>query len=139
MKFATTSKSGHSVIIDAPNYKAAQKEAERRFGKGVIVQLVGNATTNPIVANALSVSKNGAYDNYPMLKNFRNTVKTEMTMLIGNINYTIKAIKDDYAAELRGSSNDDEKKTMKECLDRTVAELEALRNKVAARKSNPMV
>lgn len=58
MKFGVTSKSGHSVIIDAPNYKAAQKEAERRFGKGVIVQLVGNASTNPIVANALkTVSK----------------------------------------------------------------------------------
>ena len=42
-KFAVTTKSGRSVVIEAPNYKAAEKEAKRRFGAGCIVDLVGNS------------------------------------------------------------------------------------------------
>ena len=95
-------------------------------------------TINKIVANALSVVRNDAYANYPMLKNFKNTVKSEASILVGNISSAIKAIKDDYAAELRGSTNEDEKKIMKDCFDKTIDELESIKSIVSARKTNPM-
>lgn len=46
MTFAITTKSGRSVNIKAENYREAQKYADRHFGKGCIVQLVGNAARN---------------------------------------------------------------------------------------------
>lgn len=42
-KFAVTTKSGRSVVIEASDYKAAEKEAYRRFGAGCIVDLIANS------------------------------------------------------------------------------------------------
>ena len=57
MTFAITTKSGRSVNIKADNYKEAQKYADRHFGKGCIVQLVGNTATtcdkHPASSNAI--------------------------------------------------------------------------------------
>ena len=59
-KFAITSKQGHSVVIEFKNYDEAQKYAYRHFGKGCIVQFIGNKaphSTNPVVQNALAHNK----------------------------------------------------------------------------------
>jgi len=57
MTFAITTKSGRSVNIKADNYKEAQKYADRHFGRGCIVQLVGNAAAacedHPASSNAI--------------------------------------------------------------------------------------
>ena len=58
MKFYIQSKSGSFIQKDFPNYKEAQKYADAHFGKGSIVQVVGNrgivarAVLNSIADNA---------------------------------------------------------------------------------------
>ena len=61
-KFAITTKSGRSVVMKFSSYAEAVKYAEKHFGKGCIVQLVGNAklkSSNTIVQNAIAAKEAG--------------------------------------------------------------------------------
>ena len=54
-KFAITTKGGRSVVMEFVNYQQAQKYADKHFGRGCIVQLVGfNFSRNPVVNNAVA-------------------------------------------------------------------------------------
>lgn len=81
-KFAITSKSGHSVVMEFKNHDAAQKYADRHFGKGCIVQLVGNSavrSTNPVVQNALMANASPrAVIHRPMDATAKKMVRVDM-------------------------------------------------------------
>lgn len=57
-KFAITTQSGRSIVKEFTSYAEAQKYADRHFGKGSIVQMVGNSvacnSTNPVVRKAMN-------------------------------------------------------------------------------------
>ena len=57
-KFAITTQSGRSIVKEFTSYAEAQKYADRHFGKGSIVQMVGNSvacnSTNPVVRKAVN-------------------------------------------------------------------------------------
>ena len=60
-RFAITTKDGRSVVLEFENYAQAQKYADRHFGKGAIVQLVGNRaplqSSDVVVQNAVAANR----------------------------------------------------------------------------------
>ena len=67
-KFAITTQSGRSVVKEFTSYAEAQKYADKHFGRGSIVQMVGNSracnSQNPVVRNAMNAAgvKGGNYE-----------------------------------------------------------------------------
>lgn len=80
-KFAITTQSGRSIVKEFTSYAEAQKYADRHFGKGSIVQMVGNSvacnSTNPVVRKAMNALGLSIETVERFVKEWKPSAKTE--------------------------------------------------------------